>query len=179
MVFPFLELPGEIRNQIFRLVLTHNTPVVIRSANQLAAPEHTKLYLCPHILLVSWRTYYEGVSILYGENCFQAHRSYLASMLFAMDPARTVIGTFCASLFCKYHVRVRLGCDPFYTPEAVRKAFSGADSLEVEVFRSSWGIGGYDALEGFGSVQNVRKPRVHGSIGPKLRSVARMGYSSS
>lgn len=41
---------------------------------------------------------------------------------------------------------MRLDCDPFYTPEIVRKAFSGADSLEVEIFRSSWEIGGFGGL---------------------------------
>ena len=48
---------------------------------------------------------------------------------------------------------------------AVKKAFSGADFLEVEIFRSSWALGGFDAMEGFGEVRSVRKTRVHGSVG--------------
>lgn len=46
----------------------------------------------------------------------------------------------------------------------MRKVFDGADLLEVEVFRSSWGVGGYEALEGYRDVRGVRKARVHGSL---------------
>jgi hypothetical protein len=166
MPFLFLELPGEIRNQILRLLLTHNTPIVTRSANQLAPPRPTNLRLCPNILLTSWRTHHEGLSILYGENTFQAHPSYLTSMLFAMDPSRPVI--FCAAMIRRFHIRVRLDCDPYYDAEAVKRVFSGADSLEVEIFRSSWGLGGYDALEGYMGVRGVRKVRVHGSVGVRF-----------
>lgn len=168
MPFLFLELPGEIRNQILRLTLTHNTPIVTRSANQLAPPHPTSLKLQPHILLTSWRTYNEGLSILYGENTFQAHPSYLTSMLFAMDPARLVTSIFCIEMIRRFHIRVRLDCDPYYEPEAVKKAFSGAEELEVEVFRSSWGIGGYDALDGFVGVRGVKRVKVHGSVGTQF-----------
>jgi len=168
MPFLYLELPGEVRNQILRLLLTHTTPIVTRSANQLAPLKLTYLHLCPNILVTSWRTYYEGLSILYGENTFQAHPSYLTSMLFAMDPSRTVTASFCVDMIRRFHIRVRLDCDPFYEAEAVKKAFSGADSLEVEIFRSSWGIGGYDALAGYVGVRDVKDARVHGSVGAKF-----------
>ena len=59
---------------------------------------------------------------------------------------------------------MRLDCDTFYTKEDVRRVFDGADVLEVEVFRSSWGIGGNEALEGYRDVRGVRKARVHGSL---------------
>lgn len=59
---------------------------------------------------------------------------------------------------------MRLDCDTFYKKEDVRRVFDGADVLEVEVFRSSWGIGGYEALEGYRDVSGVRKARVHGSL---------------
>ena len=45
------------------------------------------------------------------------------------------------------------------------RAFEGAEMLEVEVFRASWGIGGYEALEGYEGVRGVGKARVHGSVG--------------
>ncbi len=86
-------------------------------------------------------------------------------MLFAMDPCRKVTASFGLEMIRRFHIRVRLDCDPFYEAEAVKKAFSGADSLEVEIFRSSWGMGGYDALEGYTNVRGVRKARVHGSVG--------------
>lgn len=46
--------------------------------------------------------------------------------------------------------------------------FSGADLLEVEVFRASWGIGGYESLDGFMQIRGVGTARVHGSVGAKF-----------
>ena len=60
---------------------------------------------------------------------------------------------------------MRLDCDPYYASEAVAKAFSGMEEVEVEVFRASWGIGGYSALDGFRAVRGVKRARVHGSVG--------------
>lgn len=164
MPFPFLELPGEIRNQILRLLLTHRTPILTRNAHQLSPPKPTSMNLSPNVLLACKRTYAEGLPILYSENTFQAHPSYLASVLFALDPARTVTSVLCLNLIRRFHVRVRLDCDTFYKKEDVRRVFDGADVLEVEVFRSSWGVGGYEALEGYRDVRGVRKARVHGSL---------------
>ena len=168
MGFNFYNLPGEIRNQILRLLLTHNTPIVARFANQLAPPKPTPLNIWPNILLACKRTYDKGITIIYGENTFQAHPSYLNCVLFAMDPTRTVISKLCIAMIRRFHLRVRLDCDPFYKPRDVKKAFSGADELELEVFRSSWGLGGYDALEGFVGVREIRKAKVHGSIEPNF-----------
>ena len=167
MPFPFHDLPGEIRNQILRELLTHTTAIITRSANQLAPPKPTPLNLTPNILITSWRNYYEGLSILYGENTFQAHPSYLTSVLFAMDPHRLVVAHH-AHLIRRFHIRVRLDCDPFFGNERVKEVFSGAEQLEVEVFRASWGIGGYEALDGFTSVRAVKRARVHGSVGAKF-----------
>ncbi|CAF9928698.1 MAG: hypothetical protein ALECFALPRED_004116 [Alectoria fallacina] len=164
MPFLFFHLAGEIRNQILRLLLTHTTPILTRNAHQLAPPKPTMMNLSPNILLASKRTHAEGLTILYGENLFQAHPSYLASMLFALDPSRTVNSSICHSLIRRFHIRVRLDCDSFYNKEDVTRVFDGADVLEVEVFRSSWGNGGYEALEGYRDVRGVRKARVHGSL---------------
>ncbi|KAL6721629.1 hypothetical protein ACLMJK_000733 [Lecanora helva] len=168
MPFQFLLLPGEIRNQILRLLLTHKTPIITRSANQLAPHKPNSLCIWPNILLTSRRIYNEGFSFLYSENTFQAHPSYLTSILFAIDPTRTVTAPLCMAMIRRFHIRVRLDCDPFYDIEDVAKAFNGADSLEVEVFRSSWAIGGYHALEGFTDVQGVKKAKVHGSVGSRF-----------
>lgn len=46
----------------------------------------------------------------------------------------------------------------------MKRAFDGVERLEVEVFRASWGVGGYEALEGWGDVRGVRRARVHGSL---------------
>jgi hypothetical protein len=96
---------------------------------------------------------------------FQAHPSYLTDTVFAMDPTRKVISKLCVSMIRRFHIRVRRDCDPYYKSEDVRRVFSGAEELEVEVFRASWGCGGYDALEGFSHVRGVKKAKVHGSVG--------------
>jgi len=168
MPFLFLALPGEIRNQILRLLLTHKTPIIARSVNHLAPPRPTSLEICPNTLLTCWQVYNESLSFLYGENTFQAHPSYLTAVLFAMDPTRLVTAPFCVEMVRRFHIRVRLDCDPYYHPAAVAKAFNSAEELEVECFRSSWGIGGYDALEGFMSVRGVHRASVHGSVGMKM-----------
>ncbi|KAK4695800.1 hypothetical protein P7C71_g2008, partial [Lecanoromycetidae sp. Uapishka_2] len=167
MASPFLDLPGEIRNQILRLLLTHTTRIITRSASQLAPPKPTPLGLSPGVLLASWRTYYEGLSILYGENTFQAHPSYLTSIVFAMEPTLTVAPHH-VSMVRRFHIRVRLDCDTYYDSEKVKEVFTGADELEVELFRASWGMGGYDSLDGFVGIRGVRRARVHGSVGPKF-----------
>ena len=74
-------------------------------------------------------------------------------MLFALDPARAVTSALCMKMICPFYVRVRLDCDTYYQKEYVRRVFDGADVLEVEVFRSSWGVGGYKALEGYRDVR--------------------------
>lgn len=46
----------------------------------------------------------------------------------------------------------------------MKRVFDGAHVLVVEVFRSSWGVGGYEALEGYRDVRGVGRARVHGSL---------------
>ncbi len=59
---------------------------------------------------------------------------------------------------------MRLDCDLFYEAGTVLETFNNADELEVEVFRASWGIGGYNALDPFTKVRGVRRAKVHGSL---------------
>ena len=165
MPFPFTLLPCEIRLEILRHALTHDTPIRTNSCHQLGPPRPTLLHLTPALLLSSRGAYEEGVPILYGENTFQAHPQILSSSIFAIDPNRTVIAPHCKALIKRWHVRVRLDCDPYYAAEEVTRCFDDCDMLEVEVFRSSWAIGGYDALEGFCGVRGVKRARVHGSVG--------------
>lgn len=46
----------------------------------------------------------------------------------------------------------------------MKRVFDKADVLELEVFRSSWGVGGYEALEGYRDVRGLRRARVYGSL---------------
>ena len=165
MPFPYDLLPCEIRLQILRNLLTHSTFIYTNSSHQLGPLYPTPLSLSPDILLASKRAYADAIHILYGENTFQAHPQYLASSVFAIDPTRLVTAVHCIKLIKRWHVRVRLDCDLYYQPEDLRACFDGCDSLEVEVFRSSWGKGDYEALTGFQRVRGVKRACVHGSVG--------------
>ena len=90
---------------------------------------------------------------------FQAHPSLLTAKLYALDPSRPVTAPRCVSYICRFHVKVRLDVDPFFKGEVVGRSFSGAQRLVVEVFRASWGVGGYEALEGFARVRGVGRAR--------------------
>ena len=168
MPFPILDLPIEIRLQILSHILSHSKAIITSSANNLAPPSPTPLGLSPSILCTSSQLHAEGLSVLYGANTFQAHPQLLTLSIFALDPTRRVTTPWGISLIKRWHVRVRLDCDPYYTTDAVAEAFSGCEELEVEVFRASWGIGGYGALEGFRGVRGVRRAKVHGSVGTKF-----------
>lgn len=168
MPFPILDLPTEIRLQILSHVLSHSTPIITSSASNLAPPSPTPLGLSPSILCTSSQLHVEGLPILYGANTFQAHPQLLTQSIFALDPTRRITAARCIGFIKRWHVRVRLDCDPYYTTDTVAEAFSGCEELEVEVFRASWGIGGYGALEGFRGVRDVRRAKVHGSVGRRF-----------
>ena len=163
MPFLFLNLPGEVRNQILRLLLIHRTTIVVHHFALLHPPSPTALDLYPNILLTNRAVYNEGRTILYGENVFQAHPMILLDTVFALCVHRPVLQN-CVAHIRRFHIRVRLDSDPYYTPWQVREAFTDADELEVEVFRASFEAGNYLALDGFAGVRGVKKARVHGSI---------------
>jgi len=58
-IFPFLKLPPELRNEVYKLVLQRHTHTIVD--NRLT--EHRKV---PHILLLNRQIYQEAISVLYG-----------------------------------------------------------------------------------------------------------------
>lgn len=50
-------------------------------------------------------------------------------------------------------------------PKVLKQSFDGVEKLEIEVFRSSWGIGGYESLDGFAGIRGVKSAKVRGSVG--------------
>lgn len=159
----FLALPGEIRNAILRLLLTHTTQIVIYHFRALEPPRPVTLNLQPNILRGCKQIYNEGRAVLYSENIFQAHYRLLKSIVFAIDPARLVMPK-CIVMIGRFHIRVRADIDAFYLPSECEAAFSGMDYVEVEVFRSSFEAGGHGALRCFAGVRGVNKAKVHGSV---------------
>ncbi|KAL8869041.1 MAG: hypothetical protein Q9174_004569 [Haloplaca sp. 1 TL-2023] len=167
MPFHFLELPAELREIILRLLLIHETPIIAHACYHLKPPGKVLLGLTPAICRVSRAVHAEAIAILYSKNVFQAHPTFLATWPFAMDHQRPVLSGQCASQIKRWHVRIRVDVDPFYQAADVVRTFTGMDEVEIEVFRASWAIGTYEALEGFIKIRGVRRAKVHGSLGKK------------
>jgi len=160
----FLHLPPEIRNAIYHLLLTHNHPINARSCHKLSPTPPIPLGIHPALLSTCAQVHVEACSILYGENRFQAHPSLLTGMTFALDAARPITSARAISQIRRYHLRVRLDCDPYYSSDALVREFSGLDELEVEVFQASFGNSDFHVLELFAGIRGVKKASVFGSV---------------
>ena len=152
----FLSLPGEIRNQIYNYLLilpSLSTPRLLGDP-----PLH------PEVLLLNYLIHSEACEILYGSNTFLAHPSLLNSLprlRLYYDP---IYSPSLISLIRKYHIRVRLDCDPNFSAEKAKEAFSGVEELTIEVFEAQYGSSGYKVLSLFEGVRGVKKARIYGSI---------------
>jgi len=59
---------------------------------------------------------------------------------------------------------VRLDCDARYTREDVTKAFSGVDSLIIDVYEASYKASGLHLLEKFSGIRGVKCAIVQGTV---------------
>ena len=131
--FPFLSLPSELRNNIYRLLLTSSSPEIASSPNiLLTRTSNALLNIHPALLLTCRQINAEATSILYAENRFQAHPTWLTDMTFALDPGRPIVSTRCVGMIRRWHLRVRLDCDAYYGSERLVKAFSGCEEMQIE-----------------------------------------------
>ncbi|MCJ1393542.1 hypothetical protein MMC18_006417 [Xylographa bjoerkii] len=156
--FPFLLLPGELRNAIYALLLT---PAPTSSHRYPYHPTHQNL--TPSLLRVSHLLHTECAPHLYAHS-FRAHSSLLTSFPHFVDPARPLTSRFYISLIRKWRISVRLDTDPNWSKRQVTDAFSGVDELLVEVWEASFGAAGVRVLEGFWGVRGVGKARVIGCV---------------
>ncbi|KAF6815836.1 hypothetical protein CSOJ01_03315 [Colletotrichum sojae] len=153
----FLDLPLEIRLDVYTRLLLH-PPL-----NKLAPTTRPADELYPAILAVSRQTHAEATPILYSKNIFLAHATLLASfprlrLWYPPVRERSVLAQI-----RRFHVRVRLDCDPAYDATAVTAAFSGADELVVEVWQAMFQGADHGSLRVFEGVRNVKTVRVYGS----------------
>lgn len=68
----------------------------------------------------------------------------------------------------KWHICIRLDCDPNWSKDQVTQAFSGMEALEVELWEASFGGAGMKVLEGFWDVRGVGKAKVSGMVRPRM-----------
>jgi len=153
----FLHLPGEIRNQIYNLLLVLPPP----SKPKILGSDQS---IYPLVLLACRKVYHEARAILYGTNTFLAHYSLLSSMPQLLRWHKPITSAALISMIKRYHVCVRLDCDPRFNKESVRDAFTSVESLTVEVFQSQFGSSGHEVLELFEDVRGVDAARVYGSV---------------
>ena len=157
--FRFLELPPEIRVQIYTLLLTSSYRPGAHECN----PGRGKPGLTASILRVSRRLYSECSTLLYDLNVFQAHPALLASLPFMTEISRPILNPVNSSLIKRYYIEVRLDSDPFWNGYDLKKAFSRCRELHVVSWQASFGNCGLDNLFPFVHVRGIGKARVEGS----------------
>lgn len=88
-VFRFLDLPAEIRNKIYRILLVYHEPVVLKSASEInddiyRNPEVyvTRLGMSPQICRTSKTVACECFAVLYGDNTFHFTNDHPISFLY-------------------------------------------------------------------------------------------------
>jgi hypothetical protein len=153
----YLNLPGEVLNQIYRFLLTVPPPGTPRILGVNPS-------LHPQILAVCRKTYREGREILYGLNTFIAHPYLLSNMPQLRRWSNPIISTELIAMIRRYHIYVRLDCDARFSAEAARDAFTGVESLTVEVFQAQFGSSNNEALKPLEKIRAVRTARVFGSV---------------
>nr|OQO22948.1 hypothetical protein B0A51_09528 [Rachicladosporium sp. CCFEE 5018] len=162
-----LLLPAELLNQILLYLLHHPVPPL----TALTPPDPPSRF-CANVLLTSHRLNTLGTPILYGCNIFSADVSLLAShpsFILSFGPPRRILPSVrhprLLPLIKRFHLLVRLDTDPRFTAEDARKAFTGVEELEIEVFQSMYDSCDYRVLGLFEGVRGVGRARVGGSVG--------------
>lgn len=152
----FLDLPPEIRLDIYKYLLT----VPPYSKLQTVRPSR-RLHVS--ILRVNRRINREAVPILYSHNTFIAHPTLLTSFPSLRKWYPPVREPSVLSHIRRFHLRVRLDCDPQYDADAVAAAFTGIDELNIEIWEAMFGGAGHGALRVFECVRGVKRVMIWGS----------------
>lgn len=151
----FLDLPGEIRNQIYSQLLI---------LPPLSVPRLPNDFLHPKIIATCHKIYLEARMILYGSNTFMAHHNLLSGL----PKLRVYMGSISSpSIIClirRYHIRVRLDCDANFKTNLATKSFTGVEELTIEVFQAQFGSCDYNVLKLFEGVRGVERTRIYGSV---------------
>ena len=166
----FLLMPAEIRLQVYAILLIHDHPFQVSSfaafIDNRSICQSQALEIHPSILLACRQTYFEGNPILYGGNVFLASPSLLKGIVAA--PSGRITSAPLISHMRRFHLCIRLDCDPRYGSQELENAFNGAEELNIEVFQASFGMGDTKLLDMFRGIRGVKKAKVWGSISREL-----------
>ncbi|KAJ9637722.1 hypothetical protein H2199_007213 [Coniosporium tulheliwenetii] len=171
---PLLSLPAELRNQIYTHLLVPCT-THLSALRRLTTQNHLSDYVLPAldihpaILATCRQAHTEGTGLLYGANTFSAHPALLTQLPFLVKASRPIVCPAVVGRIRRWHVKVRLDTDPRYSAEDVRKAFSGAEEVEVDVWQTQFGAYDYGNLGLFEEVRGVGRAVVGGVLRRGLR----------
>lgn len=118
----------------------------------------------PQVLAVCHQVYDEARPVLYGCNTFLAHPNLLAGMPRLRLYYDTISKASLISLIQRFHIRVRLDCDPNFSAKGAAESFTGVKELTVEVTQAQFGSSDYKVLRLFEDVRAVEQARVYGSV---------------
>ena len=162
----FLDLPAELRNHIYRILLVSR---LIPALRKLCVRNHCSDYALPTLpihpaLLATCRQIHEEATpLLYGENTFTAHASLLTTMPYLVDRRKPICSTDVLRWIRKWYLNVRLDCDARYSPTAAEEAFNGVDELEIETSEAMFRASGHGVLFVFKGIRGVGRAKIIGS----------------
>jgi hypothetical protein len=154
----FLTLPIEIRYDIYARLLcvpdySSFSPSHVTSKDTVHA----------NILLANRQINNEATAFLYHDNTFLAHPSLLTSFPRLRPHTHPVTSSAVLPRIRKFHLSLRLDCDPNFDAAAAEKSFSGLDELTVHVSQTSFlGIGCAN-LRRFEGVRGIGRVAIVGS----------------
>lgn len=154
----FLTLPIELRLEIYTYLLRLLDPTNVPGHSHPTNPQ-----IHPQILSACRQTLSEAHSMLYRLNVFLAHPSLLTSFPRLRQHHSPITSASVISLIKRFKLRVRLDAGPGFEREDAKKAFSGLDDVEIEVWQASYRGAGREVLELFEDVRGVKRARVSGS----------------
>lgn len=186
--FDFLSLPEEIRRFVYLELLVsplHPTdkPVARRDLVEAYTQSHSRYrsgdpsppkqaasFLFPNILASCSFINNEASKILYKENHFCAHPSLLTGMPFFLYESRKLLTPQIVSrrAIRRWHLQVRLDCDPRFDAAKLKEAFDGADELSVAASEAMYRSSGLHNLLMFAEIRGVKKTSVTGSVDPRV-----------
>ncbi|KAH6680862.1 hypothetical protein B0J14DRAFT_274600 [Halenospora varia] len=152
----FLDLPGEIRNQIYQQLL------IIPSLSTPRLLGDPGIY--PQILSTCRKVHKETQQMLYGCNTFLAHHNLLTGLPRLRMYYDVISKPNLIALITRYHIRVRLDCDPNFSVANATNAFMGMEELTIEVFQAQFGSSDYKVLKLFEGVRGVKRASIYGSV---------------
>ncbi|KAI1479745.1 hypothetical protein F4774DRAFT_116508 [Daldinia eschscholtzii] len=132
----FLDLPTEIRLEIFRhlLVLPADAPPPSQNTYYQLGQHRPLLY--PAILCTNRQLHAEALPLLYRKNTFLAHNTLLTTLPRLRRIYDPVLSARLAGLITRFYVRVRLDAEPGYDREQAAEQLSNKEEVVLDAWQA-------------------------------------------